>query len=156
MKSWKIVVLSLLLLTGLVFLAIVTHEPSVHYYETHEAVLHSLMRESEVVLTVVDVDAVNMLAVFYNQTYEAISMAKVLRRSEAKYTVEERSSSWKIGGESPTMISGTTKIAAREVKFYAWVGEDTFKGAVGSRVIEQNIDRVMVFEDDVYLLVLLN
>ena len=156
MKLWTMAVISLVLFTGVVVLAIATHEPPFHYYESQETVLHSLLRESEVVLTVVNIDAVNMLAVFYNPTYEAISMAKLQRRADEKYTVEERTSAWKIGGEHPVVISGTTKIADREIKFYAWVGEDTFKGGVVTRVIEQNIEKIMAFEDDVYLLVLVN
>ncbi|MPN14268.1 hypothetical protein SDC9_161594 [bioreactor metagenome] len=132
--------------------------PETHY-TTKESAISSLLRNKVSVLKVISVSDSREVFVFYDSPNEAIFIATICSvENKTKFIVENKTCSWKIGGEpSPMMIHGKYDVEDKTLTFYAWKNSDKLEGLIEKyKIISKNRSQISIHEEDVYLLLLLD
>lgn len=156
MKNLKIIIIVFLLLTTAFVFINSWKDTTTTYYDSKESALNSLLGENIAILESIEVNESKVVAILYDKLNEAIFMATIHQlNNNSKFVVENKTNSWRIGGDISTLISGVYEVDSKKIIYYAWKGYDTLKQSLAaSKVIEQNKNKVKNYYDEIYLLVL--
>ncbi|SNT21910.1 hypothetical protein SAMN05446037_10555 [Anaerovirgula multivorans] len=158
MRIRKGSIIFLILVISVALLFFLSQESFVKDYNTKELAMSSLLDGKNSVLETILVGDDREVIVFYDKDNEAIFIVTIRAlENRTKFIVENQTNAWKIGGKPSPMISGLYDVGDESITFYAWKGSDKIVRLVNdNKLINENKNKIKEYEEDVYLLFLLD